>query len=142
VGSPRGQKPSTPARSARFCYAIWEINLWFVTIRHGEGIWVLWPLLPEVRAGAETAAEIFAAFCWGVQPEPRHAGKREMTSRAHGSLAVGSAVHPRTGGGGGGLAGEVGRGSVEGRDGPHDRGEFDLSQVRSWAASRIRSRRR
>jgi hypothetical protein len=69
--------------SARFCYADWEINLWFVTIRYGEGIRVLWPLLPEVRAGAETAAEIFAAFFCDAQPEPLHAGMREMTSWSH-----------------------------------------------------------
>ena len=54
------------AESARFLralfrYADWEINL-------------------EVRAGAETAAEIFAAFCCDAQPELHRAGKREMTS--------------------------------------------------------------
>jgi hypothetical protein len=73
---------------ARFCYADWEINLWFVRILHGEGIRVLWPPLPEVRAGAETAAEIFTAFCCDVQPEPPRAGKREMTSRAHMAVMV------------------------------------------------------
>jgi hypothetical protein len=46
---------------ALFRYADWEINL-------------------EVRAGAETAAEIFAAFCCDAQPELHRAGKREMTS--------------------------------------------------------------
>jgi hypothetical protein len=73
---------------ARFCYADWEISLWFVTIRHRERIRVLWPLMPEVRAGAETAAEISAAFCCDVQPEPLRAGKREMTSRAHMAVMV------------------------------------------------------
>ena len=80
---PDGDGVGAIPERARFCYADWEINLWFVTIRHGEGIRVLWPLLPEVRAGAETAAEIFAAFCCDVQPEPLRAGKREMTSWSH-----------------------------------------------------------
>jgi hypothetical protein len=58
-----GRRSTESARFLRalFRYADWEINL-------------------EVRAGAETAAEIFAAFCCDAQPELHRAGKREMTS--------------------------------------------------------------
>jgi hypothetical protein len=58
---PDGDGVGAIPERALFRYADWEINL-------------------EVRAGAETAAEIFAAFCRDAQPELHRAGKREMTS--------------------------------------------------------------
>jgi hypothetical protein len=52
------RRPRLPARlvcfpvRARFCYADWEISLLFDYDPPWEGIWVIWPQLPEDRAGA------------------------------------------------------------------------------------------